>query len=162
MSKKGISKRAAKKARKSKSVIDKSPTVSNKTVRDTTSPPSYFKKKIRFSAEECEISDVFCWSGICAHTFLKKLYKKFKDWESMRYDELIGAKKKSHAISFDDPKLNKEAISILHDRGIIGRFDELISLRVQGAERVWCVHNENILYVVFWDPKHEIYPVTKK
>jgi hypothetical protein len=36
--------------------------------------------------------------------------------------------------------------------------DEMMSFRVMGAVRVWCIHDTSIMRVLWWDPKHEVYP----
>jgi hypothetical protein len=35
---------------------------------------------------------------------------------------------------------------------------DLYSLRIFGAGRVWGIKVENVLYVLWWDPNHIIYP----
>ena len=40
--------------------------------------------------------------------------------------------------------------------------DELMSFRVTGKERVWCVKARNIMRVLWWDPDHTVCPAPKK
>jgi len=40
--------------------------------------------------------------------------------------------------------------------------NELFSLRVMGAKRVWCIQERNIMKILWWDPKHEVCPSKKK
>lgn len=35
--------------------------------------------------------------------------------------------------------------------------DELFSFRLSGEKRVWCIQERNIFYVLWWDPKHQVY-----
>lgn len=39
--------------------------------------------------------------------------------------------------------------------------DELLSLRLAGDNRVWCVKNGHILRPLWWDADHKVYPVLK-
>lgn len=40
-------------------------------------------------------------------------------------------------------------------------FDALCSFRVTGTKRFWCIKLENIYSVLWWDPEHKVYPVSK-
>jgi len=39
----------------------------------------------------------------------------------------------------------------------------MLSVRVKGESRVWgFLDDAGVLYVVWWDPHHKVYPVAKK
>ena len=38
----------------------------------------------------------------------------------------------------------------------------IYGFRITGECRLWCMRHENILAVLWWDRKHEVYPVGKK
>ncbi len=40
--------------------------------------------------------------------------------------------------------------------------DELFSLRVTGKKRIWGIKDGNILWLLWWDPNHEVCPSLKK
>jgi hypothetical protein len=40
--------------------------------------------------------------------------------------------------------------------------DELFSLRVTGRQRIWGIKDGNILWLLWWDPDHEVCPSYKK
>ena len=40
--------------------------------------------------------------------------------------------------------------------------DELMSFRLTGRNRVWCVQEANIMKILWWDPNHEICPSTQR
>ena len=40
--------------------------------------------------------------------------------------------------------------------------DELVRFRLAGTERVWCVRFDNVMYLLWWDPNHEVCPSAKK
>ena len=46
----------------------------------------------------------------------------------------------------------------------IGRddLDRLISYHLGGRERVWCYDYDSIMFVLWWDPEHSVYPTPKK
>ena len=39
--------------------------------------------------------------------------------------------------------------------------DKLMSFRIAGKKRVWCIQDRNIMRVLWWDPQHEICRVPK-
>ena len=40
--------------------------------------------------------------------------------------------------------------------------DIIWGFRIMGTCRLWCMRHENLLSVLWWDRKHEVYPVDKK
>jgi hypothetical protein len=78
------------------------------------------------------------------------------DFERMTLSEIfIKGKKQHHAIPVI--KICKEAKKRLRD---IGHHDieQLHRLRLTGQERVWGILRCNTLSLLWWDPKHQIYP----
>ena len=39
---------------------------------------------------------------------------------------------------------------------------EIWSFRVSGKRRFWCIKDENVYALLWWDPDHKVYPVGKK
>ncbi len=72
---------------------------------------------------------------------------------------LIRDKSQNHAIAIGE--LGKAA----QDRLVeiqLDDLDSLISLRVGSIERVWGFREENVFLVLWWDPKHQVYPTSPK
>lgn len=40
--------------------------------------------------------------------------------------------------------------------------DSFFSLRMNGKRRIWGIRKRHILYILWWDPNHEVYPSSKK
>ena len=40
--------------------------------------------------------------------------------------------------------------------------DELFGWHIGGLERLWCAQYSGLMCVLWWDPKHEVFPVPKK
>ncbi len=40
--------------------------------------------------------------------------------------------------------------------------DALVSLRLGAKKRIWGVLEGSVLYVLWWDPHHEVYPSKKR
>jgi hypothetical protein len=91
---------------------------------------------------------------------LVEVRAKLRDFESMTwYEILVTAKDRNHAVSVS--KLCKEARDRLEEIDQ-GDLDELVSLRLSGAERVWGIRTGNVFHVLWWDPTHAVCPSPKK
>jgi hypothetical protein len=40
--------------------------------------------------------------------------------------------------------------------------DCLYSIRVSAKERLWGIRKDRVLYIIWWDPEHTVYTVSKK
>ncbi|WP_454785478.1 hypothetical protein [Legionella sp. WA2024007413] len=77
--------------------------------------------------------------------------------EHLSWNDLQSAK--SHHV--ESYKLIKEAQDRLRSLNM-DDVNELFSLRLNGLKRIWGIRQENVLRVIWWDPKHEICPSQKK
>ena len=64
-----------------------------------------------------------------------------------------------HSVS--QQSLSAEAKQRLRDIRL-DDLDTLWSFRMSGAGRFWCLKHENIYSLLWWDPNHEVYPVSKR
>lgn len=87
----------------------------------------------------------------------REVMEKLHEFECKNWSDIIKAK--SHPIAVND--LCKEARDRLAD---IKRddVDELMSFRLTGPNRVWCIQAGNIMRALWWDPDHKICPTKKK
>jgi hypothetical protein len=83
-----------------------------------------------------------------AEKYLEILFKK-KDIEKMSWTDLRHGG--SHPV--ETYKLAKEARDRLVEIKLDDQ-DELLSLRISGKNRIWCVRDKNVIFVVWWDPDH--------
>jgi hypothetical protein len=56
---------------------------------------------------------------------------------------------------------NREALQRLEEMGLADQ-TKIWALRLQGEPRLYGFLDENIFHVVWWDPKHEVWPSRKK
>jgi len=104
-----------------------------------------------------EMVDPFGWHVLDATT-LTEIREKLKNFESMFLGDLYGPKKKSHMV--DVNQLSKDA----RDRLAALRLDDveqLLSLRLTGAKRIWGILEHNVVTLLWWDPKHLVCPSIK-
>lgn len=106
-----------------------------------------------------EMAFPFGWSDIEPEK-LREVRDKLRDFESMTwYEILVAAGSRNHAVAVE--RLSKEARDRLEELGQLD-VEELVSLRLSGAERVWGIRAGNILNVLWWDPLHAVCPSLKK
>ena len=94
----------------------------------------------------------FGWQDITSED-LHGVITRFAEFEGMNWDQIKVAG--SHPIEcarFCDAA-RARLVEIGHDD-----LDEMMSFRVMGAWRVWCVHDGSIMRVLWWDPDHQVYP----
>lgn len=83
---------------------------------------------------------------------LAKLQERFAKLERMTWSEIEGHE--SHFVPVED--LSKAARDRLTDLG--HETDELFSVRVNSAIRVWGIREAEIFRILWLDPKHEVCP----
>jgi ribosomal protein L20 len=99
----------------------------------------------------------FGWDQCHSHEKYFEILKRKKNFESMTREELKNTK--SHSI--ETYKLSKAARDRLEELQL-DDFEELFSLRINSANRFWCIAHENVMRVLWWDPNHLVYPVEKR
>ena len=93
------------------------------------------------------------WNQITCPCFLKNIWEKMHNFETMTWEEILGPN--NHAISIDDiTKDAKERLRKLeHDDE-----ETLVSFRITGEQRIWAIRSQDDAFLLWWDPKHEICP----
>lgn len=95
---------------------------------------------------------------------IKDVLSKLKSIESRTWADILsdgkgrGKGSKNHPIEIT--QLTKEAQSRLREINIY--HEELYSVRLQGAERIWGVVQSGVFSLLWHDPDHEICPSLKK
>ena len=115
------------------------------------------QRKFKWSFDQAELEDgPWSWKDISMKKFLKDVLKKLQYFETMRWPEVEG--RNNHFVHVEE--LNKKAKARLDELNL--EPVKLFSLRLTGRERVLGYQVENFLYVLWWDPKHTVYPTKKK
>ena len=98
----------------------------------------------------------FSWSEIEAADGWS-IWERLAAFETMTWHEIIG--RDHHEIDVD--LLEKSAQDRLREIGQ-DDVDSLCSLRIAGERRVWGILDRNVFKILWWDPNHTVYPVSKK
>jgi hypothetical protein len=98
-----------------------------------------------------ELDKPFGWHELDAGQ-MRYVREKLSSFESMTWGEILG--KQNHRVAVDSicNDAQRRLIEIKQDD-----IDELVSLRLSGAERIWGIL-DNVVKVLWWDPNHEICP----
>jgi hypothetical protein len=94
----------------------------------------------------------YSWGGLDAHE-MYALMAKLPKFEQMAWDALLGAG--CHPIPI--PDLCAEAKARLSDLKY-DDIDELMSFRISGPKRLWCMREGSLMRVLWWDVSHQVYP----
>ncbi len=144
--------------------MKKSPKIDTKIqISDSTKKPRFeniLESKIPvWQFHAMDFNGPFSWhpeEKIPTSTLLE-IHNKLSQFESMTWHEIEGGKHHFSAVS----SLSKEAknrLTFLKQDDI----DELFSLRLTGTQRVWGIRVGPVFKILWWDPKHLVYPSTKK
>lgn len=104
-----------------------------------------------------DVDGPYGWSRCDSHRDYFDILRRKKSFEGMTWAEL--GKGGSHHIDLKD--LCKDAQNRLRALNL-DDFDELYSLRITGKKRVWCFKDGRIMRVIWWDPDHQVCPVSKR
>jgi hypothetical protein len=97
----------------------------------------------------------FAWN-IAPYEKFHEIAHKLFEFENMNWNDIKA--QGSHPIATEKlcDEARKRLVEIEKDD-----LDELLSLRLTGSNRVWCVKTGHILRPLWWDEDHKVYPVEK-
>ncbi|MCI4626611.1 MAG: hypothetical protein L3V56_11705 [Candidatus Magnetoovum sp. WYHC-5] len=95
------------------------------------------------------------WTNIENINTIQRIQYKLSNFESMTWGE-IEKNNNNHLIPTE--KVSKAAKDRLKEINLDDCSD-LYSMRLTGSERLWGIRENEILYILWYDPKHTVYPV---
>ena len=99
----------------------------------------------------------WAWSNLSDPQAYMEVQQRLHEFESMHWVAIMGTG--SHPI--ETQKLIKPAQDRLQELEL-DDVEGLMSFRITGAGRVFCIQDENIMHVLWYDPLHQICPAPKK
>lgn len=96
------------------------------------------------------------WDGFDP-SLLQELFQKVFESQKLSWQDLV--KNGSHLVDIEQlcPEAQKRLYQIQKED-----LDQLFSLRITARKRVWAIKEGKILWLLWWDPNHEVYPSLKK
>lgn len=142
--------------RKNKSTSRKyNPNTKNQT--SIKKEDTYQNKNLIWKVTKIDEDGKWGWNNITCPKFLKKLWNKMRNFETMTWGQILG--NKHHIIPIN------QIVRPAQDRLKTLKYDdqeELMSFRISSKERIWAIRSNENSYLLWWDPNHEIYPSSKK
>ena|ERR1700677_4816935 len=121
-------------------------------------PISYLHLKASWRVRHIQMATPYGWHELTPQE-LVYVQGKLSDFETMTWNEIfVLAKKQNHDIPVNELKCEKARKWM--EKNMKGQ-PTLWTLRFSGAERVWGVFSEGAYQILFWDPKHLIYPTQR-
>ena len=99
------------------------------------------------------------WSKVSKEK-LREILEKLGHWEKKTWAQVLTEDPDAQH-DVEVPRLIKDAqdrLKKIH----LEDYDSLFRFRFGGRERLWGIRQENIFYLLWWDPRHEVCPSTKK
>lgn len=123
----------------------------------SSEPDDYGKRKPVWKFSIMDFDGPFGCGQITAAK-IKEIHRKLCAFETMAWNE-IERNGQSH---FMPPSIiSKTAQSRLAEINQDDA-DNLFSLRLTGTERIWGIRDRHVYKILWWDPDHKVYPVSKK
>ena len=95
------------------------------------------------------------WSNVEKEKFVEIL-QKLGHWEQKTWAQIM-AEDPTNQHDVEVPAMIKDAQDRLVEKNL-DDYDSLFRFRFSGRERLWGVRAENIFYLLWWDPEHEVCP----
>lgn len=120
---------------------------------------SVMDRKAAWRLNRIQMSDQYGWHELSLEK-VRYIQSKLSEFERKTWTEIfVKEKHRNHPISVADLKC-PEARKWMKDN--MPDYDQLWTLRLSGAERIWGVFGEGVYLAVFWDPNHLIWETPKK
>lgn len=103
--------------------------------------------------EFLDVNGPWGWYNIEKDYFFSKILKSIISFESMKWKDIL--KRNNHEVSIS--QIDKNAQKRLRELNL-DDIEKLVSLRIMGSVRIWGIRVHNCLKVLWWDPKHKVYP----
>ena len=97
------------------------------------------------------------WTNIDKQYFFNTIVPRIKNLETMCWKDILSRDNHEIPVAKIDRKAQKRLEELELDD-----YDLLVSLRFGSRERMWGIRVQNTLKILWWDPRHEVYPVGKK
>ena len=130
-----------------------------KTQKKATSDPKLMSqdKKLMWEVSKIDVNGEWGWNQINCPDFLRNVWKKMRDFETMTWNQILGPNHHRIAVSDIIQPARKRLQELKYDD-----VDELVSFRLTSTQRLWAIQSEHLSQLLWWDPNHEICPSHKK
>jgi len=137
---------------------------STKTPKLETAGESYYERHPVWAFSKSDFSHVK-WGLDANNDQILRIIQKLKAFEGMTWHQILSDTAGRRRAPKNSEKSVTQIVSEAQDRfrelNLFYEHDSIYSFTIDGETRLWGVRTGNIFYVVWIDPNHEIYPVSK-
>jgi len=131
------------------------------SIDPNNAPTSVKEKKPSWRMGMIDFGGYWGWEKLNNIDSLRTIQDKLKHFETMTWGEIEKklirkGSPQNHFMPVN--KICKDAQRRLREINLDDQ-DYLYSLRFSGAERLWGIREAEILYIVWWDHNHSVYPI---
>lgn len=127
-----------------------------KSPRHQKQPQSSDSETIVWHVNTIDKEGEWGWKKLEVGTFWDVIFEAIKHFETMTWSVIKGSQ--NHTINVAD--ICKEAQKRLRDIQL-DDIDELFSLRISGAKRIFGIRDGRVFKVLWWDPNHTVCPTKR-
>jgi hypothetical protein len=105
------------------------------------------------------------WGCISLAEFFQKIAPKLLQLEESTWGQMIGRDQVHFFAQADIAPKAQRRLYKLAEKNVIPEDwlgEDLTSIRIAGAERIWGFKNGKYFFLLWWDPDHTVYPVEKR
>ena len=133
--------------------IKKNPSTKKMPRIDSRIETNPLKLSPTWQFESIDIDGPWGWKNINKEFFFSKIVQGIISFESMKWSEILGRNNHEVTIEQIDRKAQKRLRQLNLDD-----IETLVSLRIMGSVRIWGIRVHNRFKVLWWDPKHQVFP----
>lgn len=142
-------------AKKPKRVRQPAPTSAPKQA-NFIGPASIEGRHLAWRFSNSDLNGPFSW-GQATEADRHAVWTRLGEFEKMTVNQLRDTRSHHHVLHRN---LSREAKVRLQELQF-DDLEELFSFRINATARMWCIKHENIYSVLWWDPNHKVYPVSR-
>jgi hypothetical protein len=132
---------------------------SGKMPRVAEEPHSIMDARPSWRLSNLRMKAPFGWDAIDRDD-MKQVIAHFKSLESMTWSDILVASRK-HNHHCDVARMSRNAQACIEEDWQ-GGVDDVLTIRLTNKKRVWGILEGAIVYLLWWDPEHDVYPSLKK
>ncbi len=115
------------------------------------------KKTLVWKMANVDCDGPWSWDKLQCSEFLKDVWEKMRHFETMTWDSMN--RKQHHMVSVSRmiPRAQERLRQLGRDQ-----LESLASFHFNGKKRIWAHRIGNEFWLLWWDPKHEVCPSSKR
>ena len=115
--------------------------------------PSIHGSPLAWRFSGCDRNGPFGWDVLAHGEPFKEVMDRLHEFEKMTWEQITNTGSHPIEVSKCEKTAKNRLLEIQQDD-----VDLLMSFRISGKKRLWCIQDRNIMRVLWWDPEHAICP----